>query len=412
MRFFAALALFIATSLQASPLSARLDKIRLKHNVAGILAARIQNGKIVDLAASGCAYFAMNGSCARKLTPDNFVRVASISKLVATLGLMKLVEQGKVDLDADAGRYLGQPLRNPAYPEKIITVRMLLSHTSSLRDNEVYWVEYPGKLEELLDDEGRFDATRPPGTYFKYTNLNYGVIGQIIERVSGQRFDRFMQQAVFAPLGVTAGYNWSGLEKLSGKKVAVLYRKQHDDGPWDPAGPWFEQIDDFQGKSPIQKGRGYEGDPKAYKIGTNGTLFSPQGGLRISLGNLAKIVAFLASTDNPVLRDMVKPVWAYRKDKETENGETEGGFFTGYASGPQIYRGGAQAFPTPVPAHFADAYGLRGGLFFDPTKKSGWIYLITGFSNEPMQGPTPGGCAYPGLAPAEADTLCAVWRGR
>jgi CubicO group peptidase (beta-lactamase class C family) len=412
MRLFALLLLFIATGLQASPLSTRLDKIRAKHQVAGILAARIGKGEIVDLAASGCAYYGVRGTCERKLTPDHFVRVASISKLVAALGVMALVEQGKINLDADASKYLGFPFRNPAFPKKIITVRMLLAHTSSLRDNEVYWVEHAGKLVDLLDDENRFDAAHPPGGYFTYTNLNYGVLGQIIERVSGKRFDRFMQSDVFAPLGVSAGYNWSGLEKLPGRQVGVLYRKKQDDSDWNPDGPWIEQIDDFEGKSPRQKGRGYEGDPADYKIGTNGTLFSPQGGLRISLRNLAIITQALATNKSPVFQDMVKPVWRYARKGTVETGDTQGDFFKAYASGPQLYKGGKQAFPVAMPSHFADAYGLRGGLFFNPSTGDGWIYLITGFSREPMQGPKPAGCAYPGLAPAESDTLCAVWRGR
>lgn len=398
----------VVTSVQASPLTTRLDKLRVKHKLSGILAARVENGEISELAASGCAYFALNGSCARKLTPDHFVRVASISKLVAALGVKRLVEQGKLDLDADVSNYLGFKFRNPAFPQKNITTRMLLAHTSSLRDNEVYWVDFPGMLDQLLDDEGRFDSANAPGSYFKYCNLNYGMIGQIIERVSGVRFDVFMRKQVFEPRGIIAGYNWSGMEKVPGKRVAVLYRKKQDDTAWNPDGPWFEQIDDFDGRSPMPKGRGYDGDPKSYKPGTNGTLFSPQGGLRISLRGLASLTAYMASTDDPVLRDMLKPVWTYKKD----NGDTEGDFFKAYASGAQIYKGGAQAFPSAVPAHFADAYGLRGGLFFDPAKKQGWIYLITGFSDEPSKGPKPAGCAYPGLAPAEADALCAVWRGK
>ncbi len=408
MKWLAVLALFAVSHAEASPLGKRLDMILSKHTLAGVLAARIENGEIVDLAASGCARIAPNDtSCAVKLTPDHFVRVASISKLVATLGVMKLVEQGKLDLDKDISKYLGLKLRNPAFPDKIITTRMILSHTSSVRDNELYWVDYPGKLDELLDDENRFDADHAPGKYFKYANLNFGIVGQLIEKVSGQRFDRFMQANVFAPLGVSAGYNWSGLETLPGKQVAILYRKKQDENPWNPDGPWFEQIDDYGGKRPVQKGRGYEGDPRGYKIGTNGTLFSPQGGLRISLRNLAKITAWLASSDNAQIRDMVKPVWAY--NEKAENGDTEGGFFKGYASGAQIYRGGPAAFPKPVPSHFADAYGLRGGLFFDPATRRGWIYLITGFPNDPMQGAPAKACAYPGLAPAEADVMCALW---
>jgi CubicO group peptidase (beta-lactamase class C family) len=413
MRWLAGLLFFISLSVHASPLTVRLDQIRIRHDLAGVLAARIQNGRIVELATSGCAHFAEVGkSCDRQLTADDFVRVASISKLVTALGIMQLVKQGKLDLDADVSTSLGFPLRNPAFPQAVITARMLLSHTSSLRDNEAYWVDFPGKLETLMSDPKRFDSQHRPGSYFTYSNLNYGVVAQVIEHVSGERFDDFMQRAVFKPLHLQAGYNWSGLEKLPGNRVATLYRRQKNDGPWQPQGPWVAQIDDFKGSSPILKGRGYEGDPKSYEIGSNGTLFSPQGGLRISLRQLAKLTAYLATTNDPVIEAMTKPVWSYAKIGERETGDSENGFYQAYGSGPQLFLGGAEAVPQPLPGHFADAYGLRGGLLFDRATKRGWIYLITGFSNDPTQGLAVNGCGYPGIGPAEADMLCAVWQGQ
>jgi CubicO group peptidase (beta-lactamase class C family) len=414
MRWLAlVVAVCVNLSAQASGLPARLEQIRLKHDLAGVLAARIKDGRIVELAAHGCAHFAGDGkTCERKLSPDDFVRVASISKLVTAVGVMRLVEQGKIDLDKDVSDVLGFPFRNPAFPNVAITARMLLSHTGTLRDGDAYWVDYPGKLTDIMSAASRFDSTHRPGTYFTYTNLNYGVLAQIIERASGERFDVYMQRAVFNPLGIQAGYNWSGLNTLPATAVGTLYRKQKDDGPWTPGGPWIAQIDDFKGTSPKSKGRGYEGDPKGYVVGTNGTLFSPQGGLRISLRNLAKLTAYLARAKSPAIDAMTRPAWSYAKIGGLETGNSEGGFYRGYGSGPQLFAGDAQAAPQPVPGHFADAYGLRGGLLFDRTTKQGWIYLITGFSDDPSKGPAASGCAYPGLGPSEADMLCAVWNAR
>src|SRR3712207_3637826 len=70
----------------------------------------------------------------RQLTIDDPVRVASGSKLIVALGVMRLVEQKRLDLDEDVSSYLGWRLRNPAFPETPITLRMLLSHTSSVKD--------------------------------------------------------------------------------------------------------------------------------------------------------------------------------------------------------------------------------------------------------------------------------------
>src|SRR5688572_17013313 len=74
----------------------------------------------------------------RALTIDDPVRIASISKLVVALGVMRLVEQGQFDLDRDVSEWLGWPLRNPAFPDRPITLRLLLSHRSSLKDDVDY----------------------------------------------------------------------------------------------------------------------------------------------------------------------------------------------------------------------------------------------------------------------------------
>lgn len=75
-------------------------------------------------------------AAARPVTADDPVRIASISKLVTALGVMRLVDRGKLDLDRDVSDYLGWRLRNPAFPDRAITLAMLLSHRSSLLDGE------------------------------------------------------------------------------------------------------------------------------------------------------------------------------------------------------------------------------------------------------------------------------------
>jgi len=73
---------------------------------------------------------------ARRVTPDDPVRIASISKTVVAIGVMKLVESGELDLDSYGSAYLGCALRNPAFPDRPISLRQLLSHTSSIRDHD------------------------------------------------------------------------------------------------------------------------------------------------------------------------------------------------------------------------------------------------------------------------------------
>src|SRR6476469_1095672 len=72
----------------------------------------------------------------RTATPDDPARVASVSKLVVAIGVMQLVETGKLDLNRDVSDYLGWPLRNPAFRDRPVTLRMLLSHTGSVREHD------------------------------------------------------------------------------------------------------------------------------------------------------------------------------------------------------------------------------------------------------------------------------------
>jgi CubicO group peptidase (beta-lactamase class C family) len=393
-----------AHGVAAQTLSQKMETIVQNHALPGLLAARIEQGKILQVIAVGCARFASDGiTCAEKLTPHHVVRVASISKLVVAVGAADLVRIGKLDLDEDISTYLGFSLRNPAFPNQIITTRMLLSHTSSVRDGETYSAVYPAPLTDLLKNADRFDSQHGPGSYFTYCNMNYGIIGQILEKITGERFDAYMQRTVFRPMNINAGYNWSGAKDLAKLKVTTLYRKKKEfDETWTPTGPWIPQIDDFAGGAPKPTVRGRSDVPADYPIGTNGTLFSPQGGLRISLNDLAKIAARFARNKEPALSALSRPVWALAAN----NGDSEDGFYASYGSGIQLYRT-AKAGPV-YPGHFAEAYGLRGGLLFDPQKKSAWIYLITGFSDDPNKGTAKSSCTFPGLGPAETDALCAL----
>ncbi len=151
--------------------------------------------------------------------------VASISKPVTALALMKLYDEGKLSLDDDINRYLPFNIVNPLFPERPITFRMLLTHVSSIRDNwsileRVYTIDQGGdspmSLESflasyLLPDGEYYDASRnfykvPPQTEEHYSNVAYGLIGYLVERISGQPFSQYMNEQVFKPLKMNNTY--------------------------------------------------------------------------------------------------------------------------------------------------------------------------------------------------------------
>ena len=108
-------------------------KFRRYKTISGeVVAAR--DGKIVYQYCYG--YF--NKKDGIEVTPDNYYRIASVSKLVTATAVMKLVEQGLLDLDTDISEYLGYKVQNPYYPDDPLTLRMIMSHTTSLKSNGGY----------------------------------------------------------------------------------------------------------------------------------------------------------------------------------------------------------------------------------------------------------------------------------
>ncbi|WP_158567965.1 MULTISPECIES: serine hydrolase [unclassified Duganella] len=140
------------------------------------------------------------GPAAAPANADTMYRIASISKMMTTFGVMRLIEQHQLELDTDVSRYLGYALRNPHFPEQAITLRMLLTHTSSLRDEAGYFWGADVAIRDRLTSgaAGMWAGDHGPGGYFTYTNLNWGVIGTIMEKVSGERFDRLMKRLLSA----------------------------------------------------------------------------------------------------------------------------------------------------------------------------------------------------------------------
>ncbi|MGI4895790.1 MAG: serine hydrolase domain-containing protein, partial [Janthinobacterium lividum] len=129
--------------------------------------------------------------------------LGSISKSFTALAVLQLVDADRVDLDAPVARYL--PDFHTAQPGAVVTVGQLLTQTSGLPTSAgVAIIDHP---ETSLVDRVRAVATvrpvSPPGRTFHYSNLNYAVLGRVVEQVSGISFARYVQQRIFDPLGMT-----------------------------------------------------------------------------------------------------------------------------------------------------------------------------------------------------------------
>ena len=340
------------------------------------------------------------------VTRDTVFRVASLSKQFTAFTIMQLVEQGRLRLDDDVSKYLGFQLRNPAYPDTPITIEMLASHTSSLRDGgDNYFAPPDVSIREFFVpqgktwDDGAHFAPREeaPGEFFCYCNLNYGVLGTVIEAVTGERFDRYQKKHILKQLSTMADYVPDNLNCEAFSELGTLYRRQTADDQWDETAPWRSVIDDFAGRRQKRNTVLLESERyslKGYVPGTNATLFSPQGGLRISFVEMGHALEMLmnngAYRGRQVLQpasvaEILRPRWFY--DPAAKNGDTYDGTMLDYGLGEyQIYGDSTgrvcRDYAIDLVGHTGEACGLLSGMFFRPGTKDGFLYALNGVGIE------------------------------
>jgi CubicO group peptidase (beta-lactamase class C family) len=357
----AALCSVAAAQPWADSLRTVLNGIASRHQLAGMSAVVIKN----DQKLFSYSYGQADIGRSIPVTDSTQYRIASISKTVTTIALMQLYEQGLFGLDEDVSRYLGFTLRNPNFPGDSITFRKILSHTSSLRDSPGYdsflSATYANSTVPPISglllvggpyyNAGTWSASRGPASnYFAYANVNFAIIGTLIERLSGIRFDIYCRTHLFAPLGLPISFNAADLPNIN--NVAVLYRKS--------GGTWNPQADNFGGVKPAQR------DLSGYTIGTNGVIYGPQGGLRTSALDLAVFSRMLMNggivngvrllQDSTAAR-MRSTVWSY----SGSNGDNYYGIFNAYALGNHPT---ADLLPGKVLfGHPGEAYGLISDMY-------------------------------------------------
>lgn len=192
----------------------------------------IQNGEIVHQNGYGLADVE-NGS---PITTDTVFHLGSVGKQFTALGVMLLAEQGLVEYDAPLKTYLPEL----AWTGDDVTVRTLLHHTSGIMgyddSDEIYdalvaSADKPGNddLLQVLAEQG--STLSDPGDEFNYSNAGYDLLGVLIERVSGQRYPAFMEENIFAPLGMTHTFAIPNDERLTDAAVAQSYSTE---GAYEP----------------------------------------------------------------------------------------------------------------------------------------------------------------------------------
>ena len=419
-----------STAMAAAGEVGKVDKVKLDSQLAAIVGdvrqplaslsvLAIRHGQPVYQQQFGYRYLPAQAEQRLPVTADTLFRIASVSKMMTTLALMRLVEQNQLQLDQDVGIYLGFSLRNPYFPKQAITLRSLLSHTSSLRDAAGYFWGAQRSLRDVFTAGGdaMWANNAAAGQYFSYANLNWGVIGTVMEKVTGERFDRLMRRLLLAPMGLRGGYNPAEFSPDELNDMATLYRKRPaDSDTWNPDGPWIAQADDVRHQAPAEPA-GID----SYVIGSNATIFSPTGGLRISAADMGKVMQMLLAGGRYRGQQLLQPAsialiftrqWQLAADGG--NGDSDQGLFRAWGLGNQQFDAdGARGNGLVAHAHFSaaghlgDAYGLLSAFVLDFANKNGMIYLIGGTGSDPgrQRGP------HTALSRPEEAVLDALYHG-
>jgi len=343
---FFGLLLANAFSLKAQDsTTVRLTQLMQDYPVMGLSVAVVKDGKVVHTQALG---WKEEGK--ELLESSDLFRIASISKSFTATGLMQLVEKGTLSLDDDVSELIGFRIRNPKFPDTVITLRMLLSHTSSINDDLGYF-----NLDVIHPDKNKYTKKAynvyEPGKGYQYCNLNFNLAGAILEKYAGLRLDQYIKKNILDPLEIYGGYN---VDQLDVSRFAKIYTYDKRLGKFKP--------------SPIA----YESkliDPATYVLGYSTPLFSPTGGMKISAPDLAKYM---------IMHMNLGEFKKVRLITEESSKAMQTPVFE-----DKNYGLGLRQTITLLPdillkGHTGSAYGLYSGMFFNPEEKYGFVVVSNG----------------------------------
>jgi CubicO group peptidase (beta-lactamase class C family) len=178
-----------------------LKKTVESYNIPGLAVAVVDDQGVIYMSGYG------ESSSGVSITPCTPFLLGSTTKTFTALAIMRLVENGKVELDSPVKKYLPEfRLASPDY-ENVITIRHLLNNTSGLSDAGMPYVSLG---ENSLDDDlillRKCNPVSAPGTKYAYFTNNYRLLGLVIERVSGMRYREFLYSEIFKPLAMTSSF--------------------------------------------------------------------------------------------------------------------------------------------------------------------------------------------------------------
>jgi len=331
---------------QAEKAEAHIAEIMKKLDVIGLSVAVVKEGDIVYTHSFGLKDVESN----TPLTDKNIFRIASISKSFSATSIMQLVEAGKLSLNDDFSDLVGFKVRNPKYPDVKITLKMVLSHTSSVNDSQGYLnldIINPARNPDWSKCYNDYQ----PGKGYQYCNLNFNMVGAVIEKTSGERFDQYVKHHILDPMQLYAGYC---VDSLDANLFATLYE-------YDSVSKGFKP-------SPMAYAPRRE-EIKNYVMGYSTPIFSPTGGMKISATHLARYMTMHMNMGTYKDTRIISRKSAKRM--QTKISEEEG-------YGMAIMNLNNLIPGKLMTGHTGSAYGLYSAMFFQPKEKFGIVVITNG----------------------------------
>ena len=335
-----------------------INQVLEEFQAVGIAAAVVKDGEIVYNESFG--YKDLEAKT--PLTNDDVMRIASISKSFTATSLLQLVDKGIISLDDDVSDLIGFKIRNPHHPDVPITLRMVLSHTASIRDKEDYFTLdhlNPAVYGDCIESYFEYK----PGEGYNYSNMGLNLAGSILEKVSGVRFDDYVRENVIWKLGLNGGHN---IDSLDAGKFALIY--SYNDGQYEKSeGAYRSWADEMPG----------------YVMGYTAPIFSPTGGVKISAHDLAVYMMMhmnygeyngVRIISEESAKAMQTPVWMIQNEGEDQYGLCLKEFVN-YIDDPKYNVAGNY----PV-GHTGGAYGLNSIMIWSPADNWGIVAMTNGYT--------------------------------
>jgi len=336
----------ISVFAQNEKAEADLREIMKKLDVVGLSVAVVKKGDIIYTNSFGLK----NIETKAPLSDTDIFRIASISKSFSATSIMQLMEAGKLSLDDDFSDLVGFKIRNPKFPETVITLRMILSHTSSINDSQGYFT-LDAINPSKNPDWAKCYSDYAPGKGYRYCNLNYNMVGTVIEKLSGERFDNYVKNHILNPLGLYGGYN---IDSLDASRFATLHEYDAKTKTFKPSpaayNPRREEISN-------------------YVMGYTTPIFSPTGGMKISASDLAKYMSMHMNMGKYKGKRIMSKKSA--KLMQTKVADEEG-YALALTNLDDLIPGKMMV------GHTGSAYGLYSAMFFHPKEKFGIVVITNG----------------------------------